>query len=103
MRPGYGIRRRIDAAAAEAGVTPHIAHEVTLLGTAAAFAVQGLGVMVAPASVVANVPQLAARRLTRPAVDCIISIVSKRERSLSPAAEAFAQALRQGRGRSADR
>lgn len=94
VRPGYGIRRRIEAAAAESGASLRITHEVTLLGTAVALAVNGLGVTVVPSSVVARVPGLAIRRLTRPIVERVISVVTKRERSLSPASEVFAKFLR---------
>ncbi|WP_285414343.1 LysR family transcriptional regulator [Variovorax sp. efr-133-TYG-130] len=94
VRPGYGIRRKIEIAAAEAGVSLRIAHEVTLLGTAVALAASGLGVTVVPSSVVARTPGLAIRRLTRPIVERVISIVTKHERSLSPASEAFAKFLR---------
>jgi DNA-binding transcriptional LysR family regulator len=98
VRSGYGVRGRIEAAAKKAGVTLNIAHEVTLLGSAVAFAANGLGVAVAPASVIAHEPRLVTRRLTRPTVERAISIVARRERSPSPAAHAFSQALREVAG-----
>lgn len=94
VRSGYGVRGRIEAAARDAGVTLQIAHEVSLMGTAIALAAHGLGVVVAPPSIVAQEQRLVTRRLTRPTVDRVIGLVSKRERSLSPAAQAFAQVLR---------
>jgi len=94
VRSGYGVRGRIEAAAREAGVELRIEHEVSLLGTAVAFAAHGLGVVVAPASIVAAEPRLVTRRLTRPKVERTTGILSRRERSLSPAAQAFATVLR---------
>lgn len=95
VRPGYGVRRRIDAAASAAGVELHIAHEVSLLTTAVALAAAGLGVAVVPGSVFSptQYPALAARRLTRPVVERDTAVVFKSDRSLSPAAQAFAQLL----------
>jgi DNA-binding transcriptional LysR family regulator len=91
VKPGYGVRRRIDAAAQEAGVQLQIAHEVSLLTTAIALAANGLGVAVVPASLPQHTPyaKLAVRKLTRPAVERLTSIVYKQEKALSPAAEAF--------------
>lgn len=91
VKGGYGVRRRIDAAAQSAGVQLAIAHEVSLLTTAVALAASGLGVAVVPASLPARTPhaQLAVRRLTRPAVERHTSIVYQQQRALSPAAEAF--------------
>ncbi|MGB3068275.1 MAG: LysR substrate-binding domain-containing protein [Ottowia sp.] len=94
VRSGYGVRGRIEAAAREAGVALRIEHEVSLLGTAVALAAHGLGVVVAPASIVAAEPRLVARRLTRPKVERTIGILTRRERSLSPVAQAFAAVLR---------
>lgn len=95
--PGYGVRRRIDAAALEAGVELQLAHEVSLLTTAVAMAAAGLGVAVVPGSVFApsQHPQLAARRLVRPLVERDTAVVFKSGRSLSPAAQAFADLLAQ--------
>jgi LysR family transcriptional regulator, carnitine catabolism transcriptional activator len=93
VKPGYGVRRRIDAAAETAGVQLRIVHEVALLTTAVAMAGSGLGVAVVPASLVVPGSPLAVRRLTRPAVPRNVAVISKQERSLSPAAKAFAQVL----------
>lgn len=99
VRPGYGVRRRIDAAARAAGVELRIAHEVSLLTTAVALAAAGLGVAVVPGSVFtpAQHPELVARRLLRPLVERDTAVVFKSERSLSPAAQAFAELLEGGR------
>lgn len=95
VKAGYGVRRRIEAAAESAGVTLCIAHEVSLLTTALAMAASGLGVAVVPASLLAygGHPQLVARRLTRPAVERNTAVVYRAERSLSPAARAFVDIL----------
>ncbi|RYZ13102.1 MAG: LysR family transcriptional regulator [Comamonadaceae bacterium] len=102
VKPGYGVRGMIDRAAAEAGVTLDVAHEVTLLGTALALAASGLGVSVLPTSMLAHTryPDLVARRLVRPVVLRNIAVVSRQGRSLSPAAQAFADLL--GRGFAGD-
>jgi DNA-binding transcriptional LysR family regulator len=95
VKAGYGVRRRIEAAAESAGVTLRIEHEVSLLTTALAMAANGLGVAVVPGSLLAygGHPQLVARRLTRPAVERNTAVVYRAERSLSPAARAFVDIL----------
>lgn len=94
VRFGYGIRARIEAAAQEAGVMLKIEHEVSLLRTAVALAANGLGIVVAPESMVMHQPGLVTRRLIRPKVERVIGIVSKRGTSLSPAGHAFVETLR---------
>lgn len=93
VKPGYGVRLRIDAAAESAGVQLNIVHEVALLTTAVAMAASGLGVAVVPASLIGAGSPLAVRRLTRPAVPRNVAVVHKQERSLSPAAKAFVDVL----------
>lgn len=95
VKPGYGVRRRIDAAAESAGVRLRMVHEVSLLTTAVALAASGLGVAVVPASLLAGEDRrgLVARKLTRPAVPRNVAVIHKQERSLSPAAQAFAELL----------
>jgi DNA-binding transcriptional LysR family regulator len=97
VKAGYGVRPRIDAAAEQAGVALNIVHEVSLLTTALALAASGLGVAVVPASMAGQGrhPNVVARRITRPVVERYTAIVYKAERSLSPAARAFADMLRQ--------
>jgi DNA-binding transcriptional LysR family regulator len=94
VRSGYGIRGRIEAAAREAGVELKIAHEVSLLATAVALAANGLGVVVVPPSIVAHESKLVTQRLVRPTVERVIGVHFRRERSLSPAADAFLQLLK---------
>lgn len=95
VKAGYGVRRGIDAAAEAAGVRLRMAHEVSLLTTAMALAARGLGVAVVPASVLAGggPEALVARRLTRPQVERRVAVIHRQERSLSPAAQAFADLL----------
>ena len=96
VKAGYGVRRRIEAAAETAGVALRIEHEVSLLTTALAVAASGVGVAVVPASLPAFGPHtgLAVRRLTRPAVERNTAVVYRAERSLSPAAREFVAVLR---------
>lgn len=96
VRPGYGIRPMIDGAAASAGVQLDVVNEVSFLSTALWMVGSGLGAAVMP-SAYARAPGyegLVVRKLVDPVVSRDISLVTKRGRSLSPAAEAFVAALR---------
>lgn len=96
VRPGYGIRPLIDGAAAQAGVQLDVRNEVTFLSTAVWMAQSGLGAAIMP-SAYAREPEhkgLVVRKLAQPVVSRDISIVTKRGRSLSPAAQALVEALR---------
>ena len=95
VRPGYGIRERIDTAARESGVQLRVEHEVSLLSTAIGLAAHGLGVVVVPPSIVATDDRFATRRLIRPTVERVIGVHSQRGRSLSPASTAFLEVLSQ--------
>ncbi|MBD9668452.1 LysR family transcriptional regulator [Variovorax sp. VRV01] len=88
VKPGYGVRRRIDRAASEAGVELRIANEVSLLTTAIALAAGGLGVAVVPGSIVAasRNDSLKTRRILRPLVERNTAFIFKRDRSLPPTA-----------------
>jgi DNA-binding transcriptional LysR family regulator len=95
VRPGYGIRPLVDGAAAQAGVQLDVRNEVTFLSTAVWMAQSGLGAAIMP-SAYAREPaghDLVVRKLAQPVVSRDISIVTKRGRSLSPAAEALVVAL----------
>ena len=91
VKPGYGVRRRIDNAALEAGVELRIVHEVSLLMTAIALAEAGVGIAVVPGSLLrhATGSLVVARRLVRPMAERNIALLSVTERQLSPAAQAF--------------
>ena len=92
---GYGVRRSIDAAALEAGVALHVAHEVALLTTALAMAAAGLGVAVVPGSLLRYVrhPELVGRPLHRPVVERRFAVVHRGDRPLSRASEHFVALL----------
>jgi DNA-binding transcriptional LysR family regulator len=95
VKPGYGVRRRIDRGAQEAGVALRIVHEVSLLTTAVAMAANGLGVAVVPGTLLSLTPyaELVARPLVRPAVQRNTALIYRHDRSLSPPARAFAELL----------
>jgi DNA-binding transcriptional LysR family regulator len=100
VRPGYGIRPLIDGAAASAGVALDVVNDVTFLSTALWMAQCGLGAAIMP-SAYAREPAsrgLVVRKLTQPVVSRDISIVTKRGRSLSAAAQAFVEVLKLERG-----
>jgi DNA-binding transcriptional LysR family regulator len=96
IHAGYGVRRLIDAAAARAGVTLQVAHEVTFLSTALWMTASGLGASVMPSAyaVHAGWPGLVVRPLTAPRVSRDVAIVTRRGRSLSAACEGFIAVLR---------
>jgi len=96
VRPGYGIRPLIDLSAAKAGVSLNVINEVAFLSTALWMTGCGLGVAVMPAAYVtySRDPGLMAKTLTAPKVSRDISVVTKRGRSLSPAARCFIDVLR---------
>ena len=96
VRPGYGIRPMVDGAAAQAGIQLDVVNEVTFLSTALWMTASGLGPSVMPSGY-AREPAargLVVRKLHEPVVSRNVSIVTKRGRSLSPAAQAFAGCLR---------
>ncbi|VWX61895.1 LysR family transcriptional regulator [Burkholderiales bacterium 8X] len=101
VRPGYGIRPLIDAAAAQAGVQLEVANEVTFLSTAIWMAQYGMGVAVIPSAYAMRSPErgLVVRKLTEPVVSRDISIVTKRGGWLSPAAQALVDLMVQGPAR----
>lgn len=95
VRPGYGIRPLIDSAAAQAGVLLDVVNEVAFFSTALWMTQAGMGASIMPSAYAraAKDPSLLVRQLTRPVVSRDIFLVSKRGRSLSPAAEALAGVL----------
>lgn len=96
VRPGYGIRPLIDLSAAKAGISLNVINEVAFLSTALWMTGCGVGVAVMPAAYVtySRDPGLVAKTLTAPKVSRDISVVTKRGRSLSPAAQCFIDVLR---------
>jgi DNA-binding transcriptional LysR family regulator len=96
VRPGYGIRSLIDGTAARAGVALEVRHEVAFLSTALWMTQCGLGCSIMPSAYARNgaYPELVVQRLLQPTVSRDISLVTRRGRLLSPAAQAFAQVMR---------
>lgn len=96
VRPGYGIRPLIDGAAANAGVQLDVVNEVSFLSTALWMAQSGLGAAIMPSGYVRDPArqEVVVRKLQGPVVSRDISIVTKRGRSLSPAAQALVDVLR---------
>ncbi len=97
VRPGYGIRPLIDGAAATAGVQLDVVNEVSFLSTALWMTEAGHAASIMPSAYAA--PSAGRRglrvlRLAQPVVSRDIHIVTRRGRSLSPAAEAFVDLLR---------
>ena len=97
VRPGYGIRPLIDNAAAQAGVVLDVANEVAFFSTALWMTQCGMGASIMPSAYAraAKEPALVVRQLARPVVSRDIAIVTKRGRSLSPAAQALADVLQE--------
>lgn len=90
-KAGYGIRNAIDRAARRAGVDLQIEDEVSLLTTALAMSAAGLGACIVPSELAAQCgfKELIARKIAAPLVTRNISVIAKRDRSLSLAARTF--------------
>lgn len=95
-RPGYGVRKLVDLAAAEAGVELRVADEVSFQSTALWMVASEMGVAIMPTAYArqSSWQPLVVKELHEPRVPRDIYIVTKRGRNLSPACEAFVQALR---------
>ncbi len=95
VRPGYGIRPLIDATATRAGVSLNVAHEVAFLSTALWMADCGLGAAIMPSAyaVRASLVERVVLPLVAPKVFRDITLVTKRGRSLSSAAQRLADVL----------
>lgn len=95
VKPGYGIRRSIDLAAAKANSQLNLVHEVSLMSTAVAMANEGLGIALVPGSLApdSKKSQLRAHRIIRPLVPRNLAIVCKSNHQLTPSAQAFADML----------
>ena len=97
IRPGYGIRPLIEMAALKAGIRLNVANEVTFLSTAVWMAEAGLAPAIMPSAYArdAAAKGMAVIALTAPKVTRNICLIQKRGRSLSAAAQLFAQVVRQ--------
>jgi DNA-binding transcriptional LysR family regulator len=97
VRPGYGIRPLIDATAARAGISLNVVNEVAFLATALWMADCGMGAAIMPSAYAAHGhhPDRAVIPLSAPRVSRDVALVTKRGRSLSPAAQRLAEVLMQ--------
>ncbi len=95
VRPGYGIRPMIDATAAGAGVSLNVVNEVSFLSTALWMTASGMGASIMPSAFATHgaEPGMVIRTLTQPRVSRDISVVTKRGRSLSVAAQGFVEVM----------
>lgn len=96
VRPGYGIRPQIEAAAARAGVALDVVHEVSFLSTALWMTASGMGAAIMPSAFAraAGDASLAILPLVAPRVSRDVSVVTRRGRSLSAASLSFIRTLR---------
>lgn len=104
VRPGYGIRPMIDGAAARAGVQLDVVNEVSFLSTALWMTSCGLGASVMPSAYARHSKDraLVVKPLGAPRVSRDIALVTKRGRSLSPAAESFIEVMHAELGKGKD-
>lgn len=96
MRRGTRIRTQIDEALAQTGQELKPALEVSLIATALALTAEGAGISILPAHMLpkAQFPTLAAVPLSQPIVKRHVSLLSRADFTLSPAAEQFAEIAR---------
>ncbi|HYF43248.1 MAG TPA: LysR family transcriptional regulator [Ramlibacter sp.] len=104
VRPGYGIRPMIDGAAAQAGVQLDVVNEVSFLSTALWMTSCGLGASVMPSAYARHSEDrsLVIKPLGAPRVSRDIAWVTKRGRSLSPAAQSFIEVMHAELGKGRD-
>ena len=93
MRRGTRIRTQIDQALAQTGRELRPALEVSLITTALALTAEGAGISILPAHMLprAQFPTLVAIPLSRPTIHRHVSLVSRADFGLSPAAESFVE------------
>jgi DNA-binding transcriptional LysR family regulator len=96
MRRGTRIRTQIDEALAQTGRKLKPALEVSLITTALALTAEGAGISILPAHMLptAQFPTLAAVPLSQPTVKRHVSLLSRADFALSPAAERFVEIAR---------
>jgi LysR family transcriptional regulator, carnitine catabolism transcriptional activator len=93
MRRGTRIRTQIDEALAQTGRELKPALEVSLITTALALTAEGVGISILPGHMLprAQFPTLAAIPLSRPTLHRHVSLLSRADFGLSPAAEHFVE------------
>lgn len=91
------LRHLVDSTLEAAGCLDVPAHEVSFITTAIGMVEAGLGIAVLPSYVLLSTrhSNVNTHRIAEPTVSREISIISKRGRSLSPAAESFTDFARQ--------
>ena len=96
MNRDSSVRRIVDAACASLGRMPAPAYEPAYMATAIGMVRAGLGATLLPSSAleIAAAADLIMQKLDAPELTRQIGILRKGNRSLSPAAEAFAVTLR---------
>ncbi len=96
MRRGTRIRRQIDEALARTGRELKPALEVSLITTALALTAEGAGISILPAHMLPRTqfPTLVAIPLSQPTIHRHVSLLSRADFGLSPAAERFAAIAR---------
>jgi LysR family carnitine catabolism transcriptional activator len=94
--PGNAVREQLDMALARAGITLTRGHEVALPLTILGMVEGGLGiaVMTSAMSRLALALGLVTRDVTQPVISREMSLLFHADRTLSPAAQAFSEALR---------
>lgn len=97
MARGTSVRQLMDQAFANNAVAPSLAYEVSFMTTAVALAEAGLGVAILPSATLPTLlnPSVARLRIVRPTVKRPISLLQKKGRFLSPAAESLVRHLSQ--------
>ncbi len=95
-RPGYGVRKLVDLAAADAGVHLQVVNEISFLSTGLWMTAGGLGASIMPSAYATQSGHkgLVVKILHEPKVARDIYIVTKRGGHLSPACEAFIAVMR---------
>jgi DNA-binding transcriptional LysR family regulator len=97
MRRGTRIRSQIDDALAKTGRQLRPTLEVSLITTALALTAEGAGISILPAHMLPEMqfPTLVAVPLSRPTIIRHVSLVSRADFVLSPAARRFVETARQ--------
>lgn len=96
MDAATSVRRVVDAAFAEAGITPSRSAEVIYMTSAVGMVRAGLGVAILPGSAmeVRAVASLRSRRIEAASLTRSIAVIKRRGRSLPKASALFVEALR---------
>lgn len=97
MRSETMIRAHIDVSLAKLGKSFKPTLEVSLFNSALSLAAAGIGIAIQPKYIVSSeqFPTLIAKPLVRPSLTRQVSLIQRRNRSLSPAAARFVQLTRE--------